>query len=88
MVSSVNDNSKYLKLRNLIPIDKVNWYELSSNPNAIHILEKNLDKVHWHMWHMLSMNPNAIHILEKNWIKYIGICCQEILMLRIFLKKT
>ena len=44
-------------------LDKVNWNELSSNPNAIPILEKNLDKVDW--W-MLSGNPNAIPILEKN----------------------
>jgi hypothetical protein len=44
-------------------LDKVDWSELSKNPNAIRILEKNLDKVNWYM---LSKNPNAIHILEKN----------------------
>ena len=26
-------------------IDKINWYELSTNPNAICILEKNIDKI-------------------------------------------
>ena len=48
MLSSVNYNPKFLKLRKWIPIDKVSWYALSTNPNAIHILEKNLDKVSWH----------------------------------------
>ena len=61
--SSVNTNSRFLKLRKWIPIEKLDWDALSRNPNAIHILENNLDKVHWH-W--LSTNPNAIHILEKN----------------------
>jgi len=41
----------------------VDWFGLSSNPNAIHILEKNLDKVEWGE---LSINPNAIHIIEQN----------------------
>ena len=63
MLSSVNYNPTYLKLRKWIPIDKVYWDRLSSNPNAIYILEKNLDKVNWYA---LSRNPNAIHILEKN----------------------
>ena len=44
-------------------IDKVDWTQLSRNPNAIHILEQNLDKVDWTE---LSGNPNAIHILEQN----------------------
>ena len=60
--SSVNTNSRFLKLRKWIS-DKVKWDTLSSNPNAIHIIEKNLDKVDWDE---LSSNPNAIHILEKN----------------------
>ena len=71
MLSSVNYNPKFLKLRKLIPIDKVDWYALSNNPNAIHILEKNLDKVSWY-W--LSDNPNAIHILEKNLDKVRLVC--------------
>jgi hypothetical protein len=44
-------------------LDKVNWKELSQNPNAIHILEKNMNKV---VWDVLSANPNAVHILEQN----------------------
>ena len=63
MISTINYNPKFLKLRKWIQIDKVYWYELSKNPNAMHILEKNLNKVNWYM---LSRNPNAIHILEKN----------------------
>ena len=50
-------------------IDKIDWTNLSFNPNAIHILEKNLDKV---SWYCLSENPNTIHILEKIWIRLIG----------------
>ena len=52
-----------LKLRDWIPIDKINWDRLTRNPNAIHLLEKNLDKVNWCL---LSQKPNAIYILEKN----------------------
>ena len=47
MLSSVNYNPKFLKLRKWIPINNVCWYGLSNNPNAIHMLEKNLDKVSW-----------------------------------------
>jgi len=42
---------------------KINWYVLSSNPNAIHILSKNIDKIDWIE---LSSNPNAMMLLEKN----------------------
>jgi hypothetical protein len=41
-------------------VDKINWYELSINPNAIHLLEQNVDKIDWKR---LSPNPNAIHLL-------------------------
>ena len=51
------------KLRDCVQSDKIDWDELSYNPNAIHLLEQNLDKVHW-LW--LSANPNAIHLLEQN----------------------
>jgi hypothetical protein len=44
-------------------MDKIDWDELSANPNAIHLVEQNMDKVDW--W-ALSMNPNAIHLLEQN----------------------
>jgi len=38
----------------------INWYNLSSNPNAIHLLEQNIDKI---SWNALSENPNAINLL-------------------------
>jgi len=44
-------------------LDKVNWHNLSKNPNAIHLLEQNINKVDWEM---LSCNREAIHILEQN----------------------
>jgi hypothetical protein len=42
---------------------KLNWYSLSSNPNAILLLEQNKDKIDWRN---LSLNPNAISLLEQN----------------------
>ena len=46
-----------------IPSNKINWNNLSLNPNAIQILEQNVDKINWKY---LSSNPNAIHLLEQN----------------------
>ena len=51
------------KLRDWIPIEKLDWVKLSANPNAIHLLEQNLDKIDWPH---LSTNPNAINLLEQN----------------------
>ena len=44
-------------------IDKINWDNLSLNPNAIDLLDKNQDKINWNF---ISSNPNSKHILEKN----------------------
>ena len=52
-----------MKLLDWIPIDKLDWYCLSGNPNAIHLMEQNPDKIDWIY---LSQNPNAIHLLEAN----------------------
>ena len=52
-----------MKLLNWINKDKINWRQLSRNPNAIHLLEQNKDKINWDY---LSENPNAIHLLEQN----------------------
>ena len=52
-----------MELLDWIDINKLNWYGLSSNPNAIHLLEQNRDKINWVG---LSRNPNAIHLLEQN----------------------
>jgi hypothetical protein len=51
------------KLLDWIDIDKLNWVELSKNPNAIHLLEQNQDKIDWKY---LSRNPNAVFLLEQN----------------------
>jgi len=53
----------FIKLRDWIDINKLNWVKLSANPNAIYLLEQNLDNIDWEN---LSRNPNAISILEKN----------------------
>jgi hypothetical protein len=54
-MTTMQHTDHFMKLREWVPIDKVDWALLSRNPNAIHILEKNLDKVDWY-W--LSLNPN------------------------------
>ena len=56
-------NFDLFKLHNWIDKDTINWYTLSSNPNAIHLLEQNFDKIDWDR---LSSNPNAILLLEQN----------------------
>ena len=42
-----NTGTHFMKLCEWIPIDYLDWEELSKNPNAIQLLEKNLDKVDW-----------------------------------------
>ena len=52
-----------MKLLDWILLNKINWNNLSLNPNAIQLLEKNIDKIN-RLY--LLRNPNAIHLLEKN----------------------
>ena len=61
---------KYLKLRNWVNINKLDWNYLSENPNAIEFLERNPDKINWSN---LSSNINnrAIEILLQNQDKII-----------------
>jgi hypothetical protein len=56
-------NKPIWKLRDWIDIKKIDWYELSLNPNAIELLKENQDKIYWNI---LSANPNAIELLEAN----------------------
>ena len=56
-------NSKYLKLRDWVNRDAIDWWQLSLDPKIIFVLEHNLDKINWTN---LSINLNAISILEKN----------------------
>ena len=53
---------KYV-LKSWIPIDKIDWPHLSSNPNAIDLLKANSNKIYWVA---LSRNPNAIELLQAN----------------------
>jgi hypothetical protein len=46
----------------LEPIEKINWWVLSRNPEAIHLLEANRDKIDWVQ---LGKNPKAIKLLEE-----------------------
>ena len=64
------------RLRNWVPLAKLNWAFLCKNPspNAIELLIKNPDKIDWKI---LSTNPAAIHLLEQNldkihwpWLSY------------------
>ena len=52
-----------MKLLDWIPMDKIKWWNLSTNPNSIDLLVQNMDKIDWEF---LSKNPNAIHLLEQN----------------------
>ena len=54
---------EYNKLLDWVPLRKLNWQCLSSNPNATHLLEQNMEKINWLQ---LSENPGAIHLLEQN----------------------
>jgi hypothetical protein len=46
----------------LEPIEKINWWVLSANPEAIQLLEANRDKIDWVQ---LGKNPKAIKLLEE-----------------------
>jgi hypothetical protein len=58
-----------MKLLSWIKINKLNWYFLSSNPNAISLLEDNFDNIDWFY---LSSNPNGIDLLIQNF-EYINV---------------
>ena len=47
----------YMKLRDWIDINKLNWKILSYNLNAIELLEENPEKINWYG---LCLNANAI----------------------------
>ncbi len=55
-------NKPFLKLREWINIDKLNWFKLSKNYNSIDLLRNNLDKINWYY---LTENINAIDLLEN-----------------------
>ncbi len=53
------------KLKDWIPPEKLDWINLSANPNAIELLKAEPEKI---KWGFLSKNPNseAIELLKKN----------------------
>ncbi len=51
----------FLKLRDWIDKDKLEWAGLSQNPNAVDLLKQNLDNIHWY-W--IFDNANAIDIMK------------------------
>ena len=61
-------NEYEMELLGWIPIEKLNWAELSFNPNAMHLLEKYPEKIHWVG---LSLNPSifqdAYHKASKQY---------------------
>jgi hypothetical protein len=67
--------TSFLKLRDWIDIEKLDWRWLSANPNAIELLMANPDKINWDRASMnldtsypiaRSANPNAIELLMAN----------------------
>lgn len=53
----------HYKLRDWIPIHKLDWGQLSRNPLAIRLLESQPENIDWKN---LSSNEYAIHLIEKN----------------------
>ena len=54
------------KLKDWISLEKLDWENLSANPNAIELLKENPKKI---VWQNLSSNPKAIELLKKNQYK-------------------
>ena len=56
---------QFMKLREFINLEKIDWYNLSENPSAIKLLEATPEKIRWAY---LSGNPaiGAIKLLEAN----------------------
>jgi hypothetical protein len=55
-----------MKLLDWIDVNKLDWNELSKNPNLIYdviLLKANFKKIDWYN---LMLNPNAIHLIEKH----------------------
>jgi len=57
--------TKYVLL-DCINKDKLDWSQLSANPNAIDLLLENKDKIYWYL---LCNNPSAINLIKER-IKY------------------
>jgi len=53
----------HYKLHDWIPIEKLDWGQLSRNPLAIRLLESHPEKINWNN---LSSNEHAMHLIERN----------------------
>ena len=49
ILNIISEYAAEYELLPCIPINKIEWIYLSSNPNAIHLLEKNPDKINWNL---------------------------------------
>jgi hypothetical protein len=56
-------NTNIYKLRNWIPLDKLDWNGLSENLYINDLLSAGQENIHKISWYNLSRNPNAIHLL-------------------------
>ena len=54
----------FIRIKNTINKDIIDWCWFSKQPYFIDIIEQHLDD--YVNWHSLAFNPNAIHIIEKN----------------------
>ena len=55
---------KYV-LKDWIPLEKLNWWFISKNPNYIDLLEENPDYINW-TWLSENPSPEAIELLKAN----------------------
>ena len=56
LINIISEYSEEFNLLEWIPLEKLDWSELSKNKNAIHLLEKYPEYVDWDK---LSKNENA-----------------------------
>ena len=63
----ISNNLSNLKLRSWIDINKLNWENLSLNPNATDLIEQNLDKIKFS--NCYTEDVVSIKLLEKNLYK-------------------
>jgi len=63
-IDKIKEKYKNIYLLYWIDINKLNWDNLSENPNAINLLNKNFDKINWNRLSK-NINPKIKNLLEK-----------------------
>lgn len=71
--SKDDDNAIYILSNN---IDKIDWFELSSNSKALYLLQQHKDKIH-HEQLWLNKNINKVYLIDLT--KCIRLCSKEFL---------